>query len=476
MITPLDRTTLPQQLRTRDRQRLRDYADNLRFYNGAQWLNDWSASTTKQRRDRRLTMNYAKANVQKVTSYLMGDIAFAVDPDTSSPSAAQTAHAQEVEDALYTVHRDNALAELDYATELDTAILGDGAYKVTWDPEQGRVSVTAPDVQGLYAWTRAARPREPYRVALRYQMDPEEAAQSYRYSAPAGGRPKQVEVVEDWTADRFQVWLDGAPTPPHPNPYGELPFILFPNTPVPKSLWGESDLAQLIEPARELNRALTQLSRIMELSGNPIAVLENVDKGEDIAVSPGAVWEVPEKAKAYLLDLLAGHGVQLHTAFVDLVYRSLHDLTETPRTAFGENQRVLSGVALEVELQPLLQKVKRKRVIREAAYNRRNALILRLLARYAGLDIAGVRPRVLWGPIAPRDFARDVANEQILVAAGVHSRRRAGDELGVENTEAEFGRWLEEERQVLAVQQANQPQGVPGTAPNPRAQAQAAGG
>jgi hypothetical protein len=31
------------------------------------------------------------------------------------------------------------------------------------------------------------------------------------------------------------------------------------------------------------------------------------------------------------------------------------------------------------------------------------------------------------------------------VAAGIHSRRRAADELGVEDPETEFARWLAEE-------------------------------
>jgi hypothetical protein len=31
------------------------------------------------------------------------------------------------------------------------------------------------------------------------------------------------------------------------------------------------------------------------------------------------------------------------------------------------------------------------------------------------------------------------------VAAGIHSRRRAADELGVQDPETEFERWLEEE-------------------------------
>jgi hypothetical protein len=44
----------------------------------------------------------------------------------------------------------------------------------------------------------------------------------------------------------------------------------------------------------------------------------------------------------------------------------------------------------------------------------------------------------------PLDRSRLVADEQALVAAGIHSRRRAADNLGVEDPEQEFRRWLEE--------------------------------
>ena len=192
---------------------------------------------------------------------------------------------------------------------------------------------------------------------------------------------------------------------------------------------------------RELNRALTQLSMILELSGNPIAVLENVSESTDIAVMPGAVWELPERARAYLLDLLQGGGVKLHADYVDLVYRALHDLGESPRTAFGENRAGLSGIALNVELDPLLKKVARKRLIRGAAYRRRNEMILRILEQYARADdvsYAPYRSRIVWGSVLPLDRSRLVEDERALVAAGIHSRRRAADNLGVEDPEAEF--------------------------------------
>ena len=187
---------------------------------------------------------------------------------------------------------------------------------------------------------------------------------------------------------------------------------------------------------------------ILELSGNPIAVLENVTEAQDIAVQPGAVWELPERARAYLLDLLQGGGVQLHVEYVNLIYRTLHDLGEAPRTAFGESRANLSGVALNLELDPLLKKVQRKRLVRSTAYVRRNEMVLRILEQETGVSYAPYRSRIVWGAVIPRDRSRLIGDEKSLVAAGIHSRRRAADELGVADPDAEFARWLDEQEQI----------------------------
>jgi len=187
------------------------------------------------------------------------------------------------------------------------------------------------------------------------------------------------------------------------------------------------------------------------LSGNPIAVLENVEESEDIAISPGAVWNIPEDAKAYLLDLLQGGGINLHINYINLLYRALHDISESPRSAFGGTERDLSGVALEIELHPLLQKVKRKRIIRTVAYNRRNQMILKLLEKYQGEHFGDNLLRVVWGPVLPQDISRQVNNEQILVQAGIHSRRRAMDEIGIRDPDYEFKKWLEERETILSM-------------------------
>ena len=92
-------------------------------------------------------------------------------------------------------------------------------------------------------------------------------------------------------------------------------------------------MADLYDVCRELNARMSVLARVLELSGAPIAVLENVDGSEGIRVGPGAKWELPEGSRAYLLDLLQGGGAETHLRYVDVLFRMLHDLSETPRTA-----------------------------------------------------------------------------------------------------------------------------------------------
>ncbi len=424
------------QLNRLDLDRIKGYKELLDFYHGRHWAGreKWG--------ERRLTFNYAKVFVDKLTSYLMSGISFAVD--AVEDSAEAKTRAQKAEAALYQVYEDNNLEQLDLETEIDCALLGDACYKVIWDGTEKKVRVTVPDVQGIYAWWLGDDTSRVWRVASKYHLSAEETELLYGVKSKS-----KSAVVELWTARDFELYLDNKLMAKKPNPYGFIPFIIYPNLREPKKFWGISDLPQIMEPQRELNRAMSQLAHILELSGNPIAVLENVEESENIAIRPGAVWNLPEDARAYLLDLLQGGGVNLHINYINTLYRTMHDLSESPRSAFGGTERDLSGVALEIELHPLLQKVRRKRVIRTAVYNQRNRMVLKLLEKYQGENFGKVNPRVVWSPVLPQDMARKVNSEQTLVQTGIHSRRTAMDEMGIRNPEDEFKKWLEERETIL---------------------------
>jgi hypothetical protein len=442
MATP----TLPQQLKRRDHDRLARYKKALDFYNGNQWPTSRTTRTA-----RRLTLNYARSIVHKAAAALLKGRTNVVHPtDDTDPTTDDLAFAAEAETALNQVWRQNNLASLDFDTEIDCAVLGDAAYKVFWDNDLQQVRVSSPDPAGIFVWHWPDDPSRFWQVANTYTLDRDAVERTLGLPA----NDKNV-IIETWTVDLYELWLNDALVATNANPYGFIPFVVFPNVREPKQLWGTSDLDTLYDPLQELNRELTQLSAIMELSGNPIASLSGVLESEDISVVPGAIWNLPKDARAELLDLLRGGGPKLHIDYLQAIYRIIHDLAETPRAAFGDTGGAdLSGVALELELDPLVKKTERKRLIRTQAYRARNDMILALLDQFTGTALRGARHDIAWGSILPTDRDREVNNELALVAGGVHSRRYAADVLGgVDDPDAEFNRWLEEQQQATPTPQ-----------------------
>jgi hypothetical protein len=98
-----------------------------------------------------------------------------------------------------------------------------------------------------------------------------------------------------------------------------------------------------------------------------------------------------------------------------------------------------------VELQPLVQKVNRKRRGLESLYRRRNAMLLDLMERFGGAPVGGLRRTVpVWPPILPSDREAEARVGVQLVNARVRSRRSVAADLGEEDPDAELGRIVEE--------------------------------
>jgi hypothetical protein len=163
----MNKTSIIGQLNRLDTDRLKSYRELLDFYHGRQW------EGRERRGEKRLTFNYTKVFIDKITSYLMSGISFVVE--AAEDSAEAKAKAQRAEATLNQVYEESNLEQLDLETEIDCAIMGDASYKVTWDGEAKRVRITAPDVQGLYAWWLGDDITRIWRVASRYQLSAEES-------------------------------------------------------------------------------------------------------------------------------------------------------------------------------------------------------------------------------------------------------------------------------------------------------------
>ena len=219
-----------------DTARLAEYRTNLDFYNGKQWQ--------QTSRNRQLVFNYAKVAIDKVTSYLMQGLTFACYPILSEAKELDELKARvaRAEQLLRDVYQQNNLQQLDWETEIDAAILGDGCYKVIWDSDEKRVKVTASDISGIYAWWLGDDMSKVWRVASRYTLSQDEIGLLYNRAITK----KAATITEVWTIKDFELFLDNDRIESKPNPYGFIPFIIFPNLREPKKFWGTSDIPSVV--------------------------------------------------------------------------------------------------------------------------------------------------------------------------------------------------------------------------------------
>lgn len=431
-----------------DRDRFAQYPRLANFWNGDQW-----EERKRSKDDQRLVMNYARSLLRKTVSYTLGDV---VHHEIVTVTDSEAEAKQQLENRLNAELAEAAADELDHQMLTDAVIYGESVAKITWSNERQSIQLAAIHPNNILIWADPARRNVPVRLLHGYYLPGLSVAAHFGLpeTVQAGATNSSLyPVIEEWTVDRRRVTVDGQALIDEENPYGLIPYATLINEPSTGHLWGMSDLDDLLHVCREINRRLSTLANILELSGAPIAVLENVDGSEGVTVRPGSKWEIPKDAKAYLLDLLAGGGVDLHIKAIDEHRQSLHDLSETPRSAFGDTGRQLSGAALEVELQPLVQKVRRKRRALRAFYARRNEIVLRLLEKFAGEAAAApYQTRPIWPAILPSDTDSDTANAVALVAAGIRSRRSVAADLGEPDPDRELNRVLEEAAQFASSQ------------------------
>ncbi len=463
--------SLAGSLRLRDAERLRRYRLYLDFYEGRHFARPRNSRGS-------LVLNYARVVVDKGVAYLLGrGLNFAVEADpnggvrrTEAPlySGANSGSAElarRAEALLYAAYWDNDLDTVDLQVAQNAGILGDGVYKVYWDALAERIRVVNIDPACFFPCWRADDPSELLGVEVAYQLG---GAELGAYAAAYGldvervldvaGRQRSrelaepaIDVVERWTPAEFAILVAHNTVRSGPNPYGFVPFVHVPNMQPPNQFWGLSDLADVIPINRELNERVSDQADIIRYHADPPIIFRGVTEHTDLAVGPGTVWDIPVDADVKLLEWQGqAPAVQAH---IEQVFRALYEVSETPRTAFGDSGRLLSGVALETELRPIIQKTLRRRAFWNRALRQRNRMILQLAERYG---LGGARPgtfapyrsRVIWPPMVPQDDAQDVRNNIALVAAGLRSHRTAMDVLGAESPEAEIRRVLED-RSIL---------------------------
>ena len=168
------------RLRALGGARLRRYRQYQDFYEGRHFERARNGRSN-------LVLNYARAVADKGIAYLLGrGVGFSVAPAREA-SARDRRRSVEAEQLLYDVGWQNDVEGVDLQVAQNSAVLGDGVYKVLWEPSSGRIRILSVDPRTFFATWAGDDPSTLRRVEVAYSLGVEDLAQGgYGLTAERG--------------------------------------------------------------------------------------------------------------------------------------------------------------------------------------------------------------------------------------------------------------------------------------------------
>lgn len=194
-----------------------------------------------------------------------------------------------------------------------------------------------------------------------------------------------------WTLDAWEKW-----------PYDWCPIVDCMNLPNPNEYWGIPDLTpDIIHLNNVLNYAQSNINKMGRLNGTPWAYIAGIDAAS-LSVSsagPGKITCIPSGEAQPGAIQWAGD-IPALMSFVGDLRSSMDEQSRVPAVALGrmaDLPRVVSGVALEILYQPILEKTRLKR--------RLYGKMLRCIGEYIleMIGFPGLKVKITWPNILPND-------------------------------------------------------------------------
>lgn len=305
--------------------------------------------------------------------------------------------------------------------------------------------------------------QDPATVHVRWQPDDIEQVDSYtiQWSAedPATLRVTNYRQLIERRGDGWvsidqhsdpdsSIWRTTATTPwPHPYP----PILDAQNLPAPNEYWGISDLGDdVLALVGALSFARSNAQRIIRFHASPKTVAKGI-AGQQIDVSVDNVIVLPNPdASIENLEMQSDLGAT--EQHIDGIEQDIHEVARVPSVSTGTLDSIgpLSGVALQILYQPLVEKTQTKRLLY-------GDLLVELCRRL--LDLGGFGPAnivtITWPELLPGDPLQERQVYLLEDQLGVVSKQTIAERLGLD-WETEQQRMAEERAAAQAALPAGQ--------------------
>lgn len=209
------------------------------------------------------------------------------------------------------------------------------------------------------------------------------------------------------------------------HPYA--PVLDCQNLPAPNTYYGRSDLEPaILDLLEQMESVASDMRRMVRLMGHPIPVFFGTEPNQlaamDVAIGkaiaiPGKEGSLGQLQIAELTSSLALYA-ELKTALLEA--------TRIPKVSLGETQNAgpISGVALEVEYEPLIEKTETKRLTYGPTLTQAAERVLDLIG-FGGWAVS-----LGWPELLPSDPASEALGDESELRMGIVSKQTIAESRG----------------------------------------------
>ena len=337
--------------------------------------------------DDNIRLNFAKLIVDKGVSFLFGKEVF-FELDEVSETAA--------ENWLTGCWQQNRKMTLLQKAALNGGVCGQCFLKVLWspemeypriivlDPETVMVTLAADDIDQVLEFKIQFPSRDPQTkkpVIIRQVI--EKQGLIWKIKDQVGSADGS-----HWTTTREQNWG-----------FAWAPVFFCQNLPAPNEFWGLSDIEpDILEINNAINFSVSNTGRILKFHAHPKTWGKGFSSNElKIAIDETIILPSTE---ATLHNLEMQTDLSSSIEFYKRLKEAIHEISRMPEIATGklESLNGLSGLALQIMYQPLIEKTEMKRLL----YGDMLIEINRRLLEIGGFG-NGNKTKLLWEEMLPND-------------------------------------------------------------------------
>lgn len=339
--------------------------------------------------DDNILLNFPRLVVDKGVSALFG-----AEPGLAVGGDARGERAQAWLDRVWEANRKGALL---HAIGVNGAVCGHAFVRI----RPGAAGAGLPRLVNL----------DPQTVSVFHEADDYEAVTAYRLEwhgmDPRSGRPCAFrETIErrrggpaPWSVRTEASEGDGPwrTASEAAWPFAWPPIAGCQNLPAPNEVWGVGDLeGDVLAVCSAINFTLSNMARILRFHAHPKTWGSGFSARQlDVAVDGLTILPSPD-ARLQNLEMQSDLGSSLQ--MYGRLKEALHEIARIPEVAMGrlEGLGALSGTALRILYEPLVEKTRTKRLL----YGELLEDLGRRLLEMGGFG-AGARVEVAWPPLGP---------------------------------------------------------------------------